>query len=122
QEEDNIKASVTKLDQTALLQVNKYLQLNNAQISTEEELNNIKIQQKKQRSDDADKESSKISVSEGFESLRKFIEFFKQQSDQHFKSDDLNVIQKYLSIMRCKNIESKKQSSIRNFFIPAKAN
>ncbi|CAG8783656.1 21143_t:CDS:1, partial [Cetraspora pellucida] len=66
-------------------------------------------QQKEQESDDSDKEPSKISVSEGFAGLKKFIEFFEQQSDQHFRSEDLNVIRKYLPIMRCKDIESKKQ-------------
>ncbi|CAG8796370.1 7877_t:CDS:1, partial [Cetraspora pellucida] len=130
QEEDNIKASVTKLDQTALPQVNKYLQLNNAQIFTEEELNNTEIvklvlieqQQKEQESNNSDEEPSKISVSEGFAGLKKFIEFFEQQSDQYFRSEDLNVIRKYLPIMRCKDIKSKKQSSITNFFMPAEAN
>ncbi|CAG8751107.1 9557_t:CDS:2, partial [Cetraspora pellucida] len=98
QEEDNIEASVTKLDQTALPQVNKYLQLNNAQISTEEELNDTEIV--KLESDDSDEELLKILVSEGFAGLKKFIEFFEQQSDQHFRSEDLNIIQKYLPIMR----------------------
>ncbi|CAG8511605.1 10620_t:CDS:2, partial [Cetraspora pellucida] len=86
QEEDNIETSITKLDQTALPQ-----------------------QQKEQESDDSDKEPLKISVSEGFADLKKFIEFFEQQSDQHFRSEDLNVIRKYLPIMRHKDIESKKQ-------------
>ncbi|CAG8715371.1 15702_t:CDS:2 [Cetraspora pellucida] len=130
QEEDNIEALVTKLDQTALPQVNKYLQLNNTQISTEEELNDTEIvelvlteqQQKEQESDDSDEEPSKILVSEGFAGLKKFIEFFEQQSNQHFRSEDLNVIRKYLPIMRRKDIESKKQSSITNFFILAEAN
>ncbi|CAG8680454.1 6975_t:CDS:2, partial [Racocetra fulgida] len=96
QEEDNIKSSVAELDLTIIPQVNKYLELNNSQIATEE-------QQKEQDSDDSDEEPLKIPVSEGLLGLKKFVEFFVQQMDPNFKSEDLNIFQKYLSIMRCKD-------------------
>ncbi|CAG8656529.1 8554_t:CDS:1, partial [Cetraspora pellucida] len=105
--------------------VNKYLELNNLYIPTVEELSNTKIvelviaeqQYKKHDSDDSDEEPLTILASEELVGLKKFLEFFEQQTDQNFKSKDLDVFQKYLPIMRHKDVESKKQRSIMNFFI-----
>ncbi|CAG8802010.1 10459_t:CDS:1, partial [Racocetra fulgida] len=66
-------------------------------------------QLKEQDSDDSDEESLIIPASEKLAGLKKFVDFFAQQIDPNFKSEDLNIFQKYLSIMRCKDVESKKQ-------------
>ncbi|CAG8626404.1 13184_t:CDS:2, partial [Cetraspora pellucida] len=117
QENDNIELSVADLDLSVLPQVNKYLELNNLYIATVEELSDTEIvelviveqQHKEHNSDDSDKEPLTISASEGLVGLKKFLEFFEQQTDQNFKSEDLDVFQKYLSIMRYKDVELKKQ-------------
>ncbi|CAG8646974.1 1297_t:CDS:2, partial [Cetraspora pellucida] len=98
QENDNIELSVADLDSSVLLQVNKYLELNNLYIPTVEELSDTDIVERINRS-------------------KNFLEFFEQQTDQNFKSEDLDVVRKYLPIMRHKDVESKKQSSIMDFFI-----
>ncbi|CAG8545901.1 15498_t:CDS:2 [Cetraspora pellucida] len=130
QEEDNIESSFAELDLTVQPHVNKYLELNNTRISTEEVLDDTEIvelvlaeqQQKEQDSDDSDEEPLKILVSEGLAGLKKFVEFFEQQIDQNFKSEDLNIFRKYLAIMRRKDVESKKQSFIMDYFILAEEN
>lgn len=125
QENDNIELSVADLDSSVLPQVNKYLELNNLHIPTVEELSDTEIvelviaeqQHKEQDSDDSDEEPLTIPASEGLAGLKKFLEFFEQQTDQNFKSEDLNIFRKYLPIMRRKDVESKKQSSIMDFFM-----
>ncbi|CAG8812445.1 19244_t:CDS:1, partial [Cetraspora pellucida] len=108
QENDNIELLVADLNSLVLSQINKYLELNNLYISTMKELSNTKIvklviaeqQYKEYNSDDLDKKPLTILASKGLVGLKKFLEFFKQPIDQNFKSKDLNVFQKYLSIIK----------------------
>ncbi|CAG8652468.1 22529_t:CDS:2 [Cetraspora pellucida] len=94
-----IKLSVANLDSSVLLQVNKYFELNNSYIFTIEELSNTEIvelviveqQHKEHDSDDSDEESLTILASKGLVSLKKFLEFFEQQTNRNFKSEDLDV-------------------------------
>ncbi|CAG8754032.1 7587_t:CDS:1, partial [Cetraspora pellucida] len=79
--------------------VNKYLELNNLYISTVKKLSNteivkfviVKQQHKKHDLDNSNKEPLTILASEGLVGLKNILEFFEQQTDQNFKSEDLDV-------------------------------
>ncbi|CAG8785603.1 15263_t:CDS:1, partial [Dentiscutata erythropus] len=108
-------------------QLNAYLDLNNLHILTEEMLDDSEIievvldeanQYEHGDPDDSDEEEPEISILEGLMGLNKFIGFFEQQTDPGFKAEDLKIFQKYLALVNQKYNESKRQTSISNFFMP----
>ncbi|CAG8557609.1 16485_t:CDS:2, partial [Racocetra fulgida] len=97
-------------------QLNTYLNLNDLHIITEEKLDNSEIieivldeanQCENRDPDNSDEEQPEIPISEGLMGLNKFIGFFEQQTDANFKSEDLKIFRKYLTLVNRKYIESK---------------
>ncbi|CAG8552898.1 10380_t:CDS:2, partial [Scutellospora calospora] len=67
---------------------------------------------------DTDEEPPEVLAAEGLNSLKKFVDFFEQQKSDDFKVEDLKVFRKYVSLMGRKYVESLKQKSISDFFLP----
>ncbi|CAG8501506.1 18667_t:CDS:2 [Dentiscutata erythropus] len=81
-------------------QLNIYLNLNSSHIITEKKLEDSKIieivldeenQLENEDSNNSDKEEPEITVLEELMRLKKFINFFEQQTNTNFKAEDLKI-------------------------------
>lgn len=57
-----------------------------------------------------------VSVKKAIDGLKTFISFFEQQNDLEFNVNDLHIFRKYLRVIRVKEINLKKQSTLDLFF------
>lgn len=85
---------------------------------TDEEIINLvqgdKENQEAEEEDDDD-EISVVSVKKAVSGLKTFINFFEQQSDIKYNNEDLRIFRKYLQVVREKEFNSKKQSTLDLF-------
>ena len=114
-------------DESFSLELNKYLETIDLTISTEQALTDIKIirlvldeERNKVELDDSESgnESLAITIQEGFNGLKTWIQYFEEQNDKEFNMEEMYIFRKYMDIMRRKLVESKKQKTITSFFIP----
>ena len=62
-------------------------------------------------------ESLAITIKEGFNGLKIWIQYFEEQNDKEFNIEKMHIFRKYMNIMWRKLVESKKQKTIISFFI-----
>ena len=66
--------------------------------------------------DNDDEEIPSISIKKAADGLKTFISFFEQQNDLEFDVNDLHILRKYLQVVRVKEINTRKQSTLDLFF------
>ncbi|CAG8513864.1 18480_t:CDS:2, partial [Racocetra fulgida] len=66
--------------------------------------------------EDSDKEPSEISTQEAYNALKTWLSFFEQQESSDFDMKDIKILNKYSKIMSRILSDSKKQSSIIDYF------
>lgn len=101
----------------------QYFQILDREISTEENLTDEEIvnlvQADKENQeiddDDDDEEIPVIPVKKAVSGLETFINFFEQQNDNEFNKEDLRIFRNYLQVVRVKEFNSKKQSTLDLF-------
>ncbi len=107
--------------------MNKYLETIDLTISTEQALTDIEIirlvldkERNKVELDNSESgnESLAITIQEGFNGLKTWIQYFEEQDDKEFNMEEMRIFRKYMDIMRQKLVESKKQKTITSFFMP----
>ncbi|CAG8822777.1 3941_t:CDS:1, partial [Cetraspora pellucida] len=95
-------------DPTIVQDVETYMKLNNAHISSEEKLDDHqiveimlakKLEYDQGNPDDFDEEPLHISVSEELDELKNFILFVEQQMNNDFDKNDLTIFRKYVPLM-----------------------
>ena len=87
---------------------------------TEEQIINMIQSEKNQdieEDDDEDEDEAIELVSEkkAIDALEILINYFEQQTNSEFNTDDLRIFRKYLRVIRVKEIDSKKQSTLDLF-------
>jgi arginyl-tRNA--protein-N-Asp/Glu arginylyltransferase len=65
--------------------------------------------------DDDDEIPAVVLVKKAVSGLETFINFFEQQNDVIYNNEDLRVFRKYLQVVREKEFNSKKQSTLDLF-------
>ena len=107
--------------------MNKYLETIDLTILTEQALTDIEIiclvldeECNKVELDDSESgnESLAITIKEGFNRLKTWIQYFEEQNDKEFNMEEMHIFRKYMDIMQWKLVESKKQKTITSFFKP----
>ena len=100
----------------------EYFQILDREISTEENLTDEEIvnlvqadKENQEIDDDDDEEIPVISVKKAVSGLETFISFFEQQNDNKFNNEDLRIFRNYLQVIRAKEFNSKKQSTLDLF-------
>ena len=63
-----------------------------------------------------DDERPLVSIKKAVNGLKTFISFFEQQNDLEFDVNDLHILRKYLRVVRVKEINTRKQSTLDLFF------
>src|SRR6266540_697085 len=105
--------------------IKEYLKILDNDILTEENLNDDQIinliqneneEINRSDNDDSDKEIPLISIKNGMEGLKMFIDYFEQQNDLTFDLKDLSIFRKYLQIIKTKEFNSRNQSKLDQFF------
>ncbi|CAG8744067.1 16387_t:CDS:2, partial [Cetraspora pellucida] len=66
--------------------------------------------------EDSDKEPSEISTQVAYNALKTWLSFFEQQESSDFDMKDIKILNKYSKIMSRILSDSKKQSSIIDYF------
>jgi len=100
-----------------------YFQTFDQEIPTEGELTDDQIinlvqgkeEENESDADTSDEESPPISVKNGVDALKTFINYFEQQDDAEFNNNDLHIFQKYLRIVKTREFNSKTQSTLDKF-------
>jgi len=114
-------------DESFSLELNKDLETIDLTISTEQALTDIEIihlvldeEHNEIELDDSESgnESLAITIKEGFNGLKTWIQYFEEQNDKEFNMEEMHIFRKYMDIMRRKLVESKKQKTITSFFKP----
>lgn len=93
-------------------------------VPTEEILSDddiIKLIQEEAHSDedsdnDSDEEPILVSSNDALKSLKIWMTFFEQQPLDEFNVEDMHVFKKYFNIVQRLELQSRKQTSITNFF------
>jgi hypothetical protein len=101
----------------------KYFQIFDHEVPTEENLTEEEIinlvqgdkENQEAEEEDDDDEISVVSVKKAVSGLKTFINFFEQQSDIKYDNEDLCIFRKYLQVVREKEFNSKKQSTLDLF-------
>lgn len=100
-----------------------YLQLLDHDIPTEECLTDEQIinllqdeGDESENESDSDEEAIVISDNEGIDAFKTIINYFEQQNDPAFSINDLHIFRKYLRIIKAKVFNSKRQTTLDNFF------
>jgi hypothetical protein len=125
EEENKIEDLLNELPEIDKIQ--KYFQTFDQEIPTEEILTEEQIinmiqadkedqEMEENENEDEDEEIPPVSVKKALNGLEIFISFFEQQNDVEFNVDDLNFFRRYLRVVRVKEIDSKKQSTLDLFF------
>jgi hypothetical protein len=122
EEEDEIEDLLNELPEIDEIQENFRIfdqEIPSEEILTEEQIINM-IQADKEdqeieenENEDEDEEIPPVLVKKALDGLETFISFFEQQN---FNMDDLNFFRRYLQVVRVKEIDSKKQSTLDLFF------
>ncbi|CAB5393057.1 unnamed protein product [Rhizophagus irregularis] len=103
----------------------EYFQLLDREIPTEEHLTEEQIidmvrneenQVEESEDDDENEEIPLISVKKAINGLETFVNYFEQQEDSEFNIGDLRIFRKYLRVIRVREINAKKQSTLDGFF------
>ncbi|GES74911.1 tigger transposable element-derived protein 6-like [Rhizophagus clarus] len=81
------------------------------QLILEKENKNPKI------NNDNKEEHPVISIQEGFNSLKTWVQYFEEQESKEFDMKEIKIFKKYMGIMHRKLFKSKTQKNITSFFI-----
>jgi hypothetical protein len=125
EEEDEIEDLLNELPE--IDEIQEYFRIFDQEIPTEEILTEEQIinmiqadkedqEMEENENEDGDEEIPPVSVKKALDGLETFISFFEQQNDVEFNVDDLNFFRRYLRVVRVKEIDSKKQSTLDLFF------
>ena len=68
------------------------------------------------KNDESEEEPMIVSLGDAVKSLINWITFFEQQQLDEFRTEDIDVFKKYLSLIKQLERKSRKQTSITNFF------
>ena len=100
----------------------EYFQILDHEVPTEENLTDEEIinlvqgdEENQEAEDDDDDEIPVVSVKKAVSGLEIFINFFEQQNDVKYNNEDLRIFRKYLQVVREKEFNSKKQSTLDLF-------
>jgi hypothetical protein len=125
EEENEIEELLNELPEVDKIQ--EYFQMFDQEIPTEEILTDEEIinmiradkeqeTNENENDNESDEEIPLVSVNKALNELKSFISFFEQQSDVEFNADDLSIFRRYLQVVKVKEINSKKQSTLDLFF------
>ena len=107
--------------------MNQYLEIIDLTVSTEQPLTDTEIirlildeehERVELNNDESDEEHLVISIQEGFNSLKTWMQYFEEQESEEFDMQEIRIFRKYMGIMQRKLIESKTQKNITSFFMP----
>ena len=123
----------TTPDKSLLLEeMDKYLEIIDLTIPTEQSLTDTEIIQLildeehegveldggESDGGESDGECSVISMQEGFNGLKTWLQYFENQESEEFNMEEIFIFKKYMGIMQRKLFESKTQKNITSFFMP----
>ncbi|GES86601.1 tigger transposable element-derived protein 6-like [Rhizophagus clarus] len=119
-------SSLENISDESLGEINQYLEMIDLTISTEQPLTDAEIVQlimeeeneTPEMNDDDKEEHPVILMQEGFNSLKTWVQFFKEQESEEFDMKEIKIFRKYMGIMHRKLFENKTQKNITSFFIP----
>jgi hypothetical protein len=118
---------VSSISDKSLEEVNQYLEIIDLTVSTEQPLTDTEIirlildeehERVELNNDESDEEHLVISIQEGFNSLKTWMQYFEEQESEEFDMQEIRIFRKYMGIMQRKLIESKTQKNITSFFMP----
>ncbi|GET03376.1 tigger transposable element-derived protein 6-like [Rhizophagus clarus] len=119
-------SSLENISDESLGEINQYLEMIDLTILTEQPLTDAEIIQlilkeeneNPEINDDDKEEHPVISMQEGFNSLKTWVQYFEEQESEEFDMKKIKIFRKYMGVMHCKLFESKIQKNITSFFIP----
>ena len=125
EDEDEIEDLINELPDDD--EIREYFQKLDREIPTEEYLTEEQIinmiqadkedqEMEESENDNDDEEIPSISIKKAADGLKTFISFFEQQNDLEFDINDLHILRKYLRVVRVKEINTRKQSTLDLFF------
>ncbi|GET00209.1 hypothetical protein GLOIN_2v1472481 [Rhizophagus clarus] len=119
-------SSLENISDESLGEINQYLEMIDLTIPTEQPLTDAEIIQlileeeneNPEINDDDKEEHLVISMQEGFNSLKTWVQYFEEQESEEFDMKEIKIFRKYMGVMHRKLFESKTQKNIMSFFIP----
>jgi len=120
-------SSIETISDKSLGEMNQYLEIIDLTVPTEQPLTDTEIirlildeehERVELNDNESDEEHSVISMQEGLNSLKTWMQYFEEQESEEFDMKEMKIFRKYKGIMQRKFIESKTQKNITNFFIP----
>ncbi|GES72568.1 hypothetical protein GLOIN_2v1472481 [Rhizophagus clarus] len=119
-------SSLENISDESLGEINQYLEMIDLTILTEQPLTDAEIIQlilkeeneNPEINDDDKEEHPVISMQEGFNSLKIWVQYFEEQESEEFDMKKIKIFRKYMGVMHRKPFESKIQKNITSFFIP----